>query len=277
MRVLRFEYINSKSRTLKSGILNPAVFEKLIRSKTKGDIAEILSSTDYGDFLKGEKDVYTALNRYFEEFARKISGFLNKNEKQFFEVFFFERKRLQKKKLLFKDRQNFEFFVRKIDIEYIKKLKRSLKKLPFSDIRDIKAIAGSYFDIYNATTVLRLKLLYNLPVEEILPFILPYGYKLKTQDFVRLSALKNISEFSGYLRDRIGVEFSDYTSFRKQMYRYHIHQINRIWYGYPFKFSIPVGITRMKEIEIMNLKTILEGVSYGIGEKEIKRMVVGVF
>ncbi|SNZ09176.1 V/A-type H+-transporting ATPase subunit C [Persephonella hydrogeniphila] len=277
MKVLRFDYLNSKSRTLKSHILDPFMFEKLVASKTVGDIIEILSSTDYGNFLNKEKDIYTALNKYFDKFTQKILRFLDRNEREFFETFFFERKRIYKKKLYLKKHQNFEFFLRKIDLDFIKKLKKSLKRLPLSDRIDIKVITGSYFDMYNTTTILRLKFIYGLPVEDIIPFILPYGYKLRMEDFFHLSVLKNISEFSDYLSKKIGINFSDFTSFRKEIYRYHITQINRVWYGYPFKFSVPIGITRMKEIEIMNIKTVVEGVSYGIGEKDIKRMVVGVF
>jgi len=58
------------------------------------------------------------------------------------------------------------------------------------------------------------------------------------------------------------------------MYRYHLNQISRVWYGYPFRFSVPFGFLRLKEIEIMNIRAVLEGVYYRLSPEEISKMVV---
>ncbi len=135
---------------------------------------------------------------------------------------------------------------------------------------------GSYLDLINLITVLKMRIIYNLPVEEIMPFVLPSGYRLKTEDFIELCSLRSISQFSDYISNILGIKFDDFTSFRKKIYGYHIKQINRVWIGYPFKFSVPFGIARLKEIEVMNIKTVYEGVRYKAGQNEIKRMLVGI-
>ena len=151
-----------------------------------------------------------------------------------------------------------------------------MNNLPFSDRKDIKGIVGSYFDLINLITVLKMRVVYHLPVEDIMPFIIPSGYRLKMEDFIEMSSFRSISQYSDYLSDRLGIKFEDFTSFRKKIYSYHIKQINRVWIGYPFKFSVPFGIARLKEIELMNIKAVYEGIRYRVSQKEIERMLVGI-
>jgi len=275
VKPFRFSYINAKSRAIRSKVLRRETFLEMAGSKTVGDLLDILKKTDYREFID-EKDLYTSLDRYFFKFLTEISKGLNKKEKNFMNIFFVKRKKLAEKKFSLKKEQDYEILYRKVDIRFVRRLKKAVNDLPVSDRNDIKAIVGSYFDLTNVVTVLKMRIIYSLPVEEILPFVIPSGYRLQINDFSELCSFRSISQFSEYLSHKLDIRFDDFTSFRKEIYGYHIRQINRVWIGYPFKFSIPFGVARLKEIELMNIKTIYEGVRYGVGQKEIERMLVGV-
>ena len=275
VRPFRFSYINAKSRALRSAMLSRDIFQEMAGSRTVGDLTDFLKKTDYRKFID-EKNLYHSLDRYFSSFLSEISSKLNKKEKNFFYIFFIERKKIIEKKLSLKKEHNYQFLYRKKDLQFVKNLKDAMNNLPFSDRKDIKGIVGSYFDLINLITVLKMRIIYNLPVEDIMPFVIPSGYRLKMKDFIELSSFRSISQFSDYLSNKLGIKFEDFTSFRKKIYGYHIKQINRVWIGYPFKFSVPFGTARLKEIELMNIKTVYEGVRYRIGQKEIERMLVGV-
>ncbi|WP_457644549.1 V-type ATPase subunit [Persephonella sp.] len=273
----RSVYISSKSRTLKSKILRPEFFEQLLSSKTVGDIKSFLQGTDYGSFIGGfeDSDIYEGLEDYFYDLFRKVTTGLGKREKEVLYLFFIKRRDIIKLKGEIRKGKDYELRLRKIDLSYIKQLKESVGKLPVSERREARFIIGSFYDLQNLITAVKLRIIYRSQPEDVYPFILPFSYKTGYRLISQILSSSSLSDVSRILKGIIG-EFSDFVSFRKAVYRYHIDQINKVWYGYPFKFSIPFALLRLKEIEIKNIKAVYEGKKFRMPDEEIKKMLVGV-
>lgn len=272
LKPFRFSYINARSRAIKSNLISPYTFEELINAKSVADIVNQLRITDYGRYI--EEDFFRGLRRYFERLYGVLTEPLNRYEKQVFHLFFFERKEILDKKKSLKDQIDIK--IRELEREYVEKTVKAIGKLSLSEREDLKVILGSYFDMQNVITAVKFRIIFNLKPEEIFPFLIPFSYKISRKIIIRVLSAKTISEISDILLPVTNRDFSDYTQLRKVMYDYHIEQIGKVWTGFPFKISVPFAVLRLKEIEIMNLNTIYEGIKFNIDREEIKRMVVGL-
>lgn len=275
---VRFSYVNAMCRSIKSTLLDPSVFEKLTTSTTIGDIIIVIKDTPYGRFVRSvlQESIEKGLDAYFTYLYQKVTEKLSEDEQTVFSLFFIERKKLKEKKRQIQNEKNAKELFRKLDREYIKKLKQAILNLDRVDRKDLKTIAGSYFDLINILTVARLKFIYGFKTEEILSFILPFGNVLSKEKIEKLFKVDKLSEFSTILPEIFKKPVTDFTDMRGQLYHYHLTILKKAWLGYPFKLSVPFTLLRLKEIEIKNIKACIEGIRLGLPEQEIKRMLVGV-
>ncbi len=278
IKLYRSVYISSKSRSIKSTILSSDFFKNLLDSRTVGDIFSYLQRTDYGIYIKDfeEVSVYKGLEDYFRDLLRKLISGYGRKERELIQLFFIKRKSITKLKGEIRKGKDYEFRLRKIDLMFLKEIKESINRLSYSEKREARFIIGSFYDLQNLVTAVKLRIIYKSDPEDVYPFILPFSYKISYRKISEILSLSSISDISDFLKDIIGEEFSDFVSFRKAVYSYHINQINRVWYGYPFKFSVPFSLLRLKEIEINNIKAVYEGKKFRIPDEEIKKMLVGV-
>ncbi|WP_457569117.1 V-type ATPase subunit [Desulfurobacterium sp.] len=277
-RPLKFSYTNAMCRAIKSTLLGKSTFEQLLTATTAGDILVAIKNTPYGKFIKSalEKSMSKGLDAYFQYLYEKVTDKLSKKEKEAFFLFFMGRKELREKKKKLKNRKDARKLFSKLDKEYVESLKKAINNLDREDRKDLKIIAGSYFDLINIITAVRLKFIYKFDENSIPDFIIPFGNEINDKNIKKLLELDKLSNIT-YLFPKIFKNpIKDFTDLRKELYRYHINTINKVWFGYPFKLSIPFALLRLKEIEIKNLKACIEGIYFGLPEKEIKRMLVGV-
>ena len=263
---------------MKSKTNDNSFFNLLISSKNYGDIYTYLNQTNYGNFIKEPtyESINYGLKQYFDQLYKNVTKPLSKKEKELFTVFFFGKNELldKKQKFISKDKSISDF--KELDLEFIKSFQEVLNKLSNEDKNDLSKIFGSYFDNINLYTIFRLKILYNAPPHEILPFLFPYGLRFKLKDFNELVSVNSLSEFNKSLEPIYKDSFDDLSSFKQVLYKNHYYILNRAWQGFPFKISIIFSLLRMKEIEIKNIKSVIEGVKYTQTKDDIKRMLLGV-
>ena len=275
---LRFGYINAKCRAMKSEILEKAFFENAIQAKSIGDIYVLLKKSSYAQFLENaEKEaIESALEGSFEDLYKKSVSFLKKKEKRVFDLFFLSREELLKRKTAFKESKDSALYYRKIDKEYIDSLKDSLKALKNEDRRDLREILGSYFDMLNLFTIVRFRTVYGMAPEQVIPFLVEYGWRFNMKFLGNVSGISTVSELSAAIEEKLKISFRSYHEFRKAVYRYHMNSLERVWYGYPFRISVIFSLLRMKKIEIQNIRAVAEGVYYRLPPKDIKKMLAGI-
>ncbi|WP_200763065.1 V-type ATPase subunit [Nitrosophilus alvini] len=275
---LRFGYINAKCRALKSAILEKEFFEKAVLAKSIGDIYALLKDSSYSSYLKDaeKENIASALENSFEELYKKSTSVLKKEEKEIFDLFFRSKDELLKKKTAFKESKNLSVIYRRIDTKYINSIKNSLKNLKREDRKDLKEILGSYFDMLNLFTIVRFRTVYKMAPEEIIPFLMPYGWKFDIKFLGKVANLSTLSEISAAIEEVLKNSFYSYHEFRQAVYRYHMDSLKRVWFGYPFKMSVIFALLRMKEIEIKNIRAVVEGIYYRLPQDDIKKLLAGI-
>jgi len=278
VNIKRYGYISAKARTLKSSLLDRKFFYSLASSRSVGDLVVSLKNTWYGSFISkaDTADFYKGLEKSFNRIFDLFYKPLNKREKELLYLFFQKRKGLIEEKVRFITDRDYTLKVKQVELDFLNRMKKLIKKLPATDRTGMNRVLGSFYDLENILTCVRLRVIYGLQPEEVFPFIMPYGYRLKPEVLIKLVSAGSLSQISAVLKDSLGFGFSDFVSLRKAVYRYHIEQVNTVWYGYPFRLSVPFGFLRLKEIEITNLKAVFEGVRLGVPEEEIRKMLVGV-
>ena len=251
MRPVKYAYVNALVRSLKSGFVTP---EKLLAAENKADLFNILLSTPYASVLTAPENLYKDLDVYFEKLYKKITKPLNKNEKNLFYLFFSNEKTDKTKASL---------------------IKVSVKKIPLKDQKEFETIIGRYFDLINIFTVLKYKIIYNLKIEDFFPYLLPYG-TIKKPQLQILSASENLYEFTQNLQNIINLPGREYSfaSLKKELFKNYYKSLNSVWFGYPFKLSVPFVFLVLKKREISNIKAVWTAFSYNLAKNEIENMVL---
>ena len=273
----KFSYLYSKCKALKSQTNDKEFFETLIDSKNSGDIYAYLQDKRYGHFIAEPTfdSIQDGLKKYFLALYKTITKQLSKKEAVVFELFFFGKERLLENKQNISNDVSIKEF-NKLDMEFTKSLQKSLNQLNKENKKDLSKIFGSYFDNINILTIFRLRVFYNAQAHEILPFLFPYGLRFKQNNINTFLTLSSLSEFNIELEPFYKVEFDDLSSFKKMLYQDHYNILNSVWKGSPFKISIIFSLLRMKEIELKNIKSIIQGVKYSQSKEDMKRMLLGV-
>ncbi|BBG66314.1 hypothetical protein NNO_1611 [Hydrogenimonas sp.] len=278
LKPVKYGYINAKCRTLKSDLLDRGFYEKALQAEGLGDIYALLKRSRYAEYIPdAEKEsMERGLEASFEELYKKSTSMLGKREREIFDLFFFERERLAKRKLELGRAGGSRSEYRAADLEYIEKIERTLYGMERGPRRDLSKILGSYFDILNLYTVVRLRILYGLEPEEIVPFLAPYGLSFDMAALAEAAGMSTIGEISDLVHEKVGRPFSGYHEFRQALAQYHMKTLRGVWYGYPFKLSIIFSLLRMKEMEIRDIRSLIEGVHYRLPREEIEKMIGGV-
>ncbi len=150
------------------------------------------------------------------------------------------------------------------------------KNLRGKNRSDLSDLFNSYIDLNNMVRIKRMKKNYKLDKEYILSSLLPFGKLSKQQinDFVdakdynkMLEEMKSTRLGRKWFTGEAGV--SDNAP--KQM------RFDKCTYYIRFSISPPVVLMSyifLKEIELLNITNIIEGVRYGISAEEIKEMLV---
>ncbi|HHW31401.1 MAG TPA: V-type ATPase subunit [Clostridiaceae bacterium] len=179
-----------------------------------------------------------------------------------------------------KERQNLFDMEKALDLHYysnIMDLKNKL--LGSSDNKAVTRIYGTEIDIMNLMLIYRCKKLFNLPKELTLNRIVPYWCYLSRKKLVELAECRDVQEF------RESVSNTRY-SFIFKVEKEQLWEINAKTYLYNFyrrilkrgKFSMGsiIAYIHLKEFDISNIITIIEGVRYQLPPEEIKSYLIGI-
>ena len=274
----RYSHINARCRTLRAHLLDTRVFDILCASKSLSELYGYLGNSAYASYLSepSPQRLSAGLDRYFETLYRKLTRSLSQSEDRLFSLFFSARKELVLQKQQLRAEGNAAYRYKEIDLAFVAEISGTLKGMKREEKRDMHEIMGSYFDILNLFSVVRLRTIYRVDVDEIVPFLIPYGLHFSLSKLAELARLTSIEEMSQKTEAVFGASYRDVAELRQVLYAYHGKSLERAWLGFPFKSSIVFALLRQQEIEIKNLKTVIEGVTFQMPPKDISRMVVGV-
>jgi len=167
-----------------------------------------------------------------------------------------------------------------LDMYYINLVNRKKKKLLTGlDAKIVNHSIGTEIDILNLMWIYRARIFYNLDSSFVLRYLVPNYYKLSKELIRKLVGIKNSNEFLELVKN---TEYSDLflskshdffeLNFSEHMYRMHY----RFFRKYGFSIAAVFSYLHLKECELSNIISIIEGIRYSLPVERIKDFVVGI-
>lgn len=167
-----------------------------------------------------------------------------------------------------------------LDLHYLRTEQTAFKKiLNPRDAAIALEFAGFESDIFNIFWIYRSKTFYKVDPEVIQSYTLPLIYKLKRSTLDELIKAKNYEEFVAVVgrtpyRFLFNGQEQQFVEHRYSEFIYRLHR--RKFRQEPFSVACVLSYLRMKEIELANIFSIIEGIRYKLSEEHIKRYIVGL-
>ncbi|MBP7176452.1 MAG: V-type ATPase subunit [Thermoclostridium sp.] len=167
-----------------------------------------------------------------------------------------------------------------LDIYYLNiVLSKKKKLLQGLDASVVERSIGTEIDVMNLLWVYRGRMIYNLDRSVILGYYIPQGYKLSQELVYELADAKDPEAFKHVIAStKYGELFlSDKhifaeISFNEYMYKFHLSSLRK----YSFSISSAVSYLHLKEYELSNIISILEGIRYHLPVEMIAKYIIGV-
>ncbi len=167
-----------------------------------------------------------------------------------------------------------------LDLYYLRTEQTAFKKiLSPKDAAIALEFAGFESDIFNIFWVYRSKTFYKADPEVIQSYILPLIYKLKRGTLDELIRAKNLEEFAEILGKTPYRFLFQGDSQQRFEHRYgeFIYKLHKRWFRRnPFSIACVLSYLRMKETELANIFSIIEGIRYRLSEENIKEYIIGI-
>ncbi len=181
--------------------------------------------------------------------------------------------------------QNLPFFLEvALDIDFYRRLWKKIDCLSAADRKIAAKLTGIEIDIQNINWVLRFRHYYNLPVGEILNYLIPNGLQV-TEDFVRRAYVSKDSRelLTGLLTryyQRIPTLkptkeiISNLRMLESILWQFLINEIKRALQGFPFTIGTIIAYLKMRKIEFSNIVSILNGKKYNLSAEKIEESLI---
>lgn len=160
-----------------------------------------------------------------------------------------------------------------LDLYYYKQLSETiLKKTSGKDKELLLMSFGLEVDVRNIMWIYRGKKYYDISKGILYSYMLPGGYKLKKDKIVDLVETETPEQVLSQLKRGPYKDIVDFSSgnWDNSFYKYYGHKQNRLIRFLPFTIAPIIGYIFIKEIEIMNLTTIIEGIRYKVEPSKIE-------
>lgn len=165
-----------------------------------------------------------------------------------------------------------------LDLYFYKKLTDAKDKLlSGKDKKVVSEMYGTEIDILNIFWIYRCIKFFDMPKEVILNNVIPHWYNLNRKLLIDLASSKNIEEFKEIISKTRYVKIfkPEEESMWEVNYMYFLYRLyKKQLYNGNYNFGTFIGYLRLKEMDIKNIITIIEGIKYNLPKEEIKKFVV---
>ncbi len=240
LKIATLGRLNAVCRSVLSGILDFQFLNLLVETGSLREVAALLKSTSYSQFVVGEgrDELLKGVEIYFEHLVKKVFKIYPLSVvKRFFSV---------------SDRASL--------------LKEML------EMRELRGFACVYCDFLDITTILKYRVIEGLVPERVAASLLAKG-KL-SQLLPELLEVSTLEGLSSLLQFTEGAD--SFESFRRELYRFHVGSLKRLLFGNPLNPIVALVVLRLKEIEKMNLISVIEGISENLPSHQIEEMLIDI-
>ncbi len=167
-----------------------------------------------------------------------------------------------------------------LDLYYFRSVQKMYQKLlDKSDQMVVKELLGVEADIYNIFWIYRSKTFYNMSNELIKSYSAHIANKLNKRTIEALIDAEGYADYVDILKKTpYGFLFEGQNQlFYEHNYIEYIYKLHKMNFRrQPFSIACIISYLRLREIEIANIISIIEGIRYNLSEKEIQKFVTGI-
>ncbi len=192
---------------------------------------------------------------------------------------------------VFRRSRNLFYLELALDIGYYRKFWEDIASLSRGDRTRAQRLMGTEIDVTNIIWISRLKFYYDIPLADVVHYIIPYGHRFGI-DVVKDVYSSNepgrfiwgiITRFfrelptspSGGERSA-GLGVSDLWALESILWQILYREAHKSLMDYPFSIATILAFSILKRVETKNLLAIINGKRYGLSEDETRRHVVGI-
>ena len=264
------------------------MLEKLLRSQLQYDIKSLLSFS--GSSAKFFLNIYTVKEEIYSikiflryllmgriETFRRESYFTEKTFSRLKNVNSFDEftealantdyYRVLKVFTEHPERQNLFEIEMTLDMFYKSLCQKYIKKyLSKEDAKSVERSFGIQTDLDTAMFILRAKKYYNFSSEQIYLYLNTAPYRLKLSEIKAMAEAKDSEEIIGILLTTPYKEVfsADTRFFENNVLRYNLKTHSSLYRKNPYSIEAILYYINIKEIEIKNITTLIDGIRYGL-------------
>lgn len=167
-----------------------------------------------------------------------------------------------------------------LDLYYLRKLHDvSTHLLSGSDRKIAMELNGIEIDFFNIMWIYRIKKYYKFDRELIYTYIMPYYGKIRRSTVDALISAKNPDEFLKVLEGTPYAEFfadEEEGAFERRYndFLYRIHR--KRFVQQPFSVASIISYLKLREFELNNIISAIEGIRYRLAPEEIRKFIIGI-
>ncbi|ANX02293.1 ATP synthase subunit C [Thermoclostridium stercorarium subsp. leptospartum DSM 9219] len=179
-----------------------------------------------------------------------------------------------------KDGDNLFMIEMSLDLYYVNMVFSKKKTLLSGlDAETVTRSLGTEIDILNLLWIYRGRIIYNMDRSIVLSYLIPHRYRLPMDliyelvDATDKDAFMQITAQSRYSELFLSEDSRFYDlKFSEYMYDFH----RRMLRNYGFSIASAISYLYLKEYEISNIVSIIEGIRYGMPVETIRSFIVGM-
>jgi len=158
-----------------------------------------------------------------------------------------------------------------LDLYYYMNLwKHQTRYLDKLNLSIMERITGSEIDMRNIMWVYRLKKYYNLSDSLIYANLIPISYKLPRARLIDMAQCASLQELASKIEGSpYGSVFGNLSNIEGSYYRQMSKLYNNAAMTHPSSLALTVGFVFVKQLELKNLTSLLEGVRYKLDAQDI--------
>ena len=176
-------------------------------------------------------------------------------------------------------RQKPFFYDVALDTFYVKTLKKLEKRyLSGADRKAAEALFGVETDLSNLSYILRCKDRFQLSEDEIFASLIPYYHRLTEQIIQEIVTAPSVKNAMQIIRDKTpyGKAFSAEDRFyEKRIREFLAEYYHRLARKNAYSLQEAICFIKLRQIEIGNIVSVIEGIRYGLPPEQIRSVLVG--
>jgi len=166
-----------------------------------------------------------------------------------------------------------------LDLSYYQKMEKQVKKMPKGKDRDVmRELFGLEADFKNLFWIFRAKKYYSLTKEMIYRYMIPFRYKLTKETLNEMIEAIDMEQVVKLIDKTFYGKIVDFELERVELqFLSYMHKVQeRSMRNEPFTIAPIIGYMYLKEIEVLNITNIVEGIRYDVEPEKIHEYLAGI-